>query len=152
MSDPPEAVIFIGIQATGKSTFYKRRFVDSHIRLNLDMLNTRHRETVLFGACLDVRQSFVIDNTNPTPDDRARYIPRSKEARFRVCGYYFSSEPEAALARNAARAKAEQIPKAGVLGTLGKLERPSYDEGFDDLYYVTIEDGEFRVEAWRDND
>ena len=29
-----ELVIFMGVQATGKSTFYKQRFMDTHIRLN----------------------------------------------------------------------------------------------------------------------
>jgi predicted kinase len=33
-----EAVIFVGIQGSGKSTFYNERFVDTHIRINLDML------------------------------------------------------------------------------------------------------------------
>ena len=39
-----EAIIFIGIQATGKSAFYQQRFADTHIRLNLDMLKTRRRK------------------------------------------------------------------------------------------------------------
>jgi len=38
-----EAIIFIGIQATGKSTFYKDNFFKTHIRINLDMLKTRKR-------------------------------------------------------------------------------------------------------------
>ena len=39
-----EAVILIGIQGAGKSTFYKDRFFNTHVRINLDMLKTRHRE------------------------------------------------------------------------------------------------------------
>jgi predicted kinase len=45
-----EAVIFVGIQGTGKSTFYKERFFDTHVRINLDMLKTRHREKLLVQA------------------------------------------------------------------------------------------------------
>ncbi len=30
-----EAVIFIGLQAAGKSSFYRDRFFSSHIRINL---------------------------------------------------------------------------------------------------------------------
>jgi predicted kinase len=33
-----EAVIFIGLQAAGKSTFYLRRFFRTHVRINMDML------------------------------------------------------------------------------------------------------------------
>ncbi len=61
-----EAIIFIGLQASGKSSFYKEKFIDTHIRINLDMLKTRYREKVLFDACLKAKQPLVIDNTNPT--------------------------------------------------------------------------------------
>ena len=59
-----EAVILIGIQATGKSTFYKEYFYDTHVRINLDMLKTRRREDILLQACIQAKQSFVVDNTN----------------------------------------------------------------------------------------
>src|SRR6476660_6211221 len=42
-----EMVLFIGIPATGKSSFYRERFFRSHVRVNLDMLRTRHREQLL---------------------------------------------------------------------------------------------------------
>ena len=84
-----EAVIFIGIQGSGKSTFYKERFVDTHIRINLDMLKTRHREQYLVNACIVAKQAFVVDNTNPTRADRSRYIEPAKAAGFKVIGYYF---------------------------------------------------------------
>lgn len=69
-----EAVIFIGLQAAGKSSFYREKFIDTHIRINLDMLKTRHRETILLNACLEAKQPLVIDNTNPTIEERKRYI------------------------------------------------------------------------------
>lgn len=56
-----EAVIFIGLQATGKSSFYLKEFHQTHIRLNLDMLKTRHRERLLMAACLEAKQSFVME-------------------------------------------------------------------------------------------
>ncbi len=36
-----EVVILVGMQGSGKSTFFKQRFVDTHSRINLDMLQTR---------------------------------------------------------------------------------------------------------------
>lgn len=62
-----EAILLCGIQATGKSTFCRERLFSSHVRLNLDMLKTRHREDVLLRACIEAKQPFVIDNTNPKP-------------------------------------------------------------------------------------
>ena len=45
-----EMVLFIGIQATGKSSFYLERFFRTHVRINGDMLKTRHREELLIQS------------------------------------------------------------------------------------------------------
>jgi predicted kinase len=146
-----EAVIFIGIQAAGKSTFYRERFFNTHIRINLDMLRTRHRETQLVQACIAAKQSFVIDNTNPTALERARYIGPAQKAGFEIVGYYFQSKIEACKSRNQARAPGQMVPISGLLSTYGKLEMPTHDEGFERLYYVSIdENGGFSVEEWND--
>lgn len=146
-----EAVIFIGIQGTGKSSFYHERFSRTHVRINLDMLKTKHRLGVLFNACLEVRQPFVLDNTNITREVRAPLIAQSKNAGFRVVGYYFRSDIASALARNNERLDAARIPDRGVLGTYKKLEIPQRAEGFDALYYVQIDPaGSFQVQEWAD--
>ena len=145
-----QAVILIGIQATGKSTFYREKFFDTHIRINLDMLKTRHREALLLRACLEAKQSFVVDNTNPTRAERARYIMAAQEAGFSVVGYFFESRLQAALVRNRTRTGTAQIPEKGIGGTARRLELPSLAEGFDELFFVRIENGGFVVEPWRE--
>jgi predicted kinase len=90
----------------------------------------------------------VIDNTNPQCADRAKYVVQSAEAGFRVIGYYFQSRVEDCLRRNSARV--EQVPEVAVLSTAKKLELPSTDEGFDELWYVRIDGGRFVVEEWND--
>lgn len=146
-----ELLLFIGGQASGKSTFYQQRFRDTHVRINLDMLRTRHRETILLEAGLRMKQPLVVDNTNPTVADRARYIAAAKAAGFRVAGYYFALRLETALQRNAQREGRQRIPDKGVLTTYRRLQRPTWVEGFDALHYVRAVDGErFIVEAWRD--
>ena len=146
-----EAVIFIGIQGTGKSSFYHERFFHTHVRINSDMLKTQNRLRVLLNACLDARQSFVLDNTNVTREARAPFIAQSRAAGFRVVGYYFRSDITSALARNSERVNAARIPDRGVLGTYKKLEIPQRSEGFDALYYVQIDpSGKFQVEEWAD--
>jgi len=77
-----EAVILIGIQASGKSSFYKERFFDTHVRINLDMLKTKHRQRVLLDACLAGKQPFVVDNTNVHGRDALRLYRRGKGSRF----------------------------------------------------------------------
>ena len=133
-----ECVIFTGIPATGKSTFYRDRFFRTHVRINLDMLKTRRRESILLAACLEMKQRFVVDNTNSTPSDRATYIEPAKKAGFRVVGYYFPSTVEAALRRNAARPGAERIRDAGIHAIDQRMEPPVFAEGYDELHAVRI--------------
>ncbi|MGE0790896.1 MAG: AAA family ATPase [Sandaracinaceae bacterium] len=145
-----EAVVFTGIQATGKSSFYLQRFFRTHVRISLDLLRTRHRERTLLEACLRAGQPFVVDNTNPTAADRARYVGVARATAFRVVGFYFRSAIGEALARNATRSGAERIPDRGVLGTYARLVRPTRDEGFDALFYVQIGGDGFVVEEMCD--
>ena len=144
------AVIFIGIQASGKTTFYKERFSKTHIRLSLDMLKTRNREMLFFQTCMAAKQSFVVDNTNASIGERARYIKPARTAGFRVIGYYFQSLLQDSLVRNRLRQGKERIPDKGVMGAAGRLELPSLAEGFDELWYVRMDgEGSFVIEQWR---
>ena len=146
-----EAIIFIGIQGAGKSSFYKARFFNSHVRINLDMLKTRYRETLLLRACIEGKQPFVVDNTNVLASERAIYIEAAKRAGFLVKGFYFRSSVNDALAINKSRPEPERLPDKGVLGTYKKLQIPGHSEGFDQLFYVTKGgDGEFMVKEWSD--
>jgi predicted kinase len=146
-----EAVILIGVQASGKTTFYRERFFNTHVRISLDLLKTRHREMRFMQVCLETQQPFVIDNTNPTREERRRYNEAAKAARFRVVGYYLQSSVEGCKARNEGRCENQQIPLVGLLGTYKRLELPSLSEGFDELYYVRIgDDGGFVIERWSD--
>jgi len=148
-----EAVIFVGIQGTGKSTFYKERFFDTHIRINLDMLRTLHREKLILEACLEAKQKFVVDKINVTREQRARYIERAKNYGFRVIGYYFNSSLKNALERNSRREGNARIPDKGLLAALKRLQVPQYDEGFDELFYVWInEESMFVVEGWKSDE
>lgn len=143
-----EAILFCGIQATGKSTFFKERFFKSHVRISLDLLKTRHREERFLEVCLQTQQSFVVDNTNPSKADRSRYIQTARTHKYKVIGYYFRSRIQEALVRNQTRSGKERIPEAGLKGTFNRLELPGPDEGFDELYFVEIVDNSFIVKPW----
>jgi predicted kinase len=133
-----EAVLFIGIQGAGKSTFYRERFFDTHVRINLDMLKTRYREKVLLSACLLAKQPFVVDNTNVLAKERARFIEPARENDFRVHAYFFEPDVRASIARNARRTGKGVIPVQGLLGAYKRLEPPRREEGFDRIYRVRL--------------
>ena len=145
-----EAVIFVGLQGSGKSSFFKERLFHSHVRISLDLLKTRNREWQLFQVCLQTQQRLVIDNTNPTREERAKYISAALEANYRIVGFYFQSKAEDCLKRNSERSGIERVPDVAIFSTAKKLEVPTRDEGFDQLFYVRLGEGRIIVEEWQD--
>jgi predicted kinase len=143
-----EEIIFIGIQASGKSTFYKEKFFNSHLRISNDLLKTKNREKLLLEYCNETQLSFVIDNTNITRRIRKKYILISQDMKIPVIGYYFRTNLERSLQWNSRRTGKECIPNVGILGTHKQLEIPSIDEGFTRLFYVDIIDGNFIIKDW----
>ena len=140
-------ILFVGIQGSGKSSFYKERFYSTHVRVNRDMLKTKNREQRLAQTCFDLQQRFVLDNTSVTRAERAPYIAAARAAGFKIVGYFFQATTREAIARNAKRAGAAKIPVVGILGTYNRLEEPSLEEGFDELFVVRMnEKGEFSAE------
>lgn len=145
-----QAIIFIGIQATGKSTFYKTHFFNSHVRVSMDLLNTRNKEKQFLDTCFRTHTKFVVDNTNPTAEERKKYIDLAKENKYEIVGYYFSSSIEDSIKRNKERTGKEKIPDIGIRGCYNKLEIPQKEEGFDKLYFVKVTDKGFNIEDWKD--
>ena len=140
-----EAVIFCGIQGSGKTTFYKERFFRTHLRISLDLLHTRNKEAWFLQTCFATYQRFVVDNTNSTIAERHRYIEAAKAAQFKLVCYFFETEVGEAIVRNSQRTGKELIPIAGIKGTFKKLQVPTYSEDFDQLYTVKIQDQRFVV-------
>lgn len=146
-----QLVLFCGIQATGKSTFYQQRFFHSHVRISMDLLRTRHRERRLLELCLETQMRCVVDNTNPTRAERAAYVQAARSAGFEVTGYFFQSVAAEALVRNQQRPPERQVPDKGIRATRNRLELPSHAEGFDNLYFVrALGNQQFDVTDWQD--
>jgi predicted kinase len=145
-----DLVLFIGIPASGKSTYYKQHFFHTHVRVNLDMLRTRHRERLLLDFSFKTRQPVVVDNTNVTLADRQPYIGLGKQHEFRVRGFYFQSYVKESIARNALRTGKERIPEIGIASKYSQLQLPALAEGFDELFYVRMQDNAFIVRPWQE--
>jgi len=142
-----EAIVLCGLQGAGKTTLFRERWLETHVRISMDLLRTRAREAALLELCLSTRQPFVVDNTNPTVADRARYVEPARAAGFRVAGYFVDASAPEALGRNAGREGRERIPDRGVIGTANRFIRPAPEEGFDELWHATPSPGGgFRIE------
>jgi predicted ester cyclase/predicted kinase len=144
---PPEAVVLIGLQAAGKTTFYRDRYLATHVRISRDLLRTPAREGRFLRTCLSTRAPFVVDNTNATRTERARFILPARAAGFRMVGRWFGDDVAACLARNEAREGLARIPRAGVLATAQRFEAPTVEEGFDELRRVHLREGDFEIEG-----
>jgi predicted kinase len=142
-----DAVIFVGIQGAGKSTFFKHEFFATHVRLNGDMLKTKHRERILLKACFEAKQKFVVDKMNLTFEQRAAYISEAKTRGFRVVGYYFQTDLKKAFERNNRREGKAKVPEKAMTSAFARLQIPVFEEGFDDLFSVRINEySEFVIE------
>ena len=142
--------ILIGIQGSGKSTFYHNFLAEEFIRVNLDTLKTRHQEELLIKACIEKGESFAIDNTNPTKADRQRYIPIAIANGYKVIGYFMESKLQECIECNNLREGKAKIPATAIAATSNKLQMPSYDEGFDELYFVKNDGKKMKISKWRD--
>jgi predicted kinase len=150
-----ELVIFIGLQASGKSTFFHKNFATTHDLVSKDLMpnnkNRARRQAQLVEKSLASRHSLVVDNTNPTVEERAVLIQLGKRHDAQLIGYYFQSHVSRCLERNQQRTGKEKVPDVGIYATSRKLERPALTEGFDKLFYVKISDhNEFEVCPWTD--
>ena len=145
MPHPMEAVILCGLQASGKTTLYRDRFLETHARISMDLLRTRAREAAFLRVCFETRMPFVVDNTNPAVADRARYVAPAREAGYRVIGFLVEVDHAVAAGRNLARART--VPAAGLRDVARRLVRPTPEEGFDELWHATAAPGGgFRIE------
>lgn len=127
-------IVLIGPQGAGKSSFCTQRLLNSHVRISLDLLRTRHREAQFVALCLRSRQSLVIDNTNPLRADRQRYLEPALKAGYRCLAYHFVTPLPQALLNNAARIGKSRVPDKAIFATSRKLEPPSFDEGFTAIF------------------
>lgn len=132
-----ECVIFVGLQGSGKTTYYRDHFAATHAHISRDVQGTPEREAALLGECLESARSFVVDNTNATRAVRAVYIRKAKAAGFRVRAFFFDTPVRTAIGRNNHRKDKKPIPVPAILRAAKHLEPPTREEGLDEIQIVT---------------
>ncbi len=134
-----QAIIFTGLQASGKTSYFMREYFDTHVRLNLDMLGaSRSKEAKLLDACIVSKIPCVVDNTNLTQEHRGAYLQKFTDAGYEILSIYFDSSLGDCIARNESRKDKPPIPRVALLTGSKKLEVPIYEEGFDQITIVTL--------------
>jgi predicted kinase len=141
--------VLVGLQASGKTTF-ARTALSAAVRVSKDDFprarRRQARQLRLMDEALAASRDVVVDNTNPSPAEWAPLLEAARARGARAIAYWFPPEVAAARARNAARPDATRVPDVGFYATLGKLRRPSREDGFDEVVTVELDGrGGFRV-------
>ena len=135
-----ELIVFAGIQAAGKSTYYREHFASTHELVSKDLMKSVRdrdaRQQQMIGQALDAGKSVVVDNTNPTPLVRAPLIAAGRRHGARVIGYFFQVPVKLAVQRNRAREGKARVPDVAIYTTSRKFVPPTLEEGFDEIRIV----------------
>jgi predicted kinase len=149
-------ILFIGLQASGKSSYYRAGFAATHAHISMDNFrnnrNPRQRQLVLLEEALRAGQPVVIDNTNPTPEDRSGLIAMARTLGVCVVGYCFESRLADCVQRNRQRQGKARVPDVALYTTIKRLQRPTFSEGFDQLFSVRMDGkGGWEVSSWQES-
>jgi predicted kinase len=131
-----EAVILVGLQGAGKTTYYRKTLADTHVLVSGDIQGTPRRQDEVLHECIRDGQSFAIDNTNITREVRAPYIRMAKAAGYRILCCYLDTPMRVALGRNHHRDDKKAIPAPAILRAAKQLQPPGVDEGFDEISII----------------
>jgi predicted kinase len=131
----PELVVMVGLQGSGKSTWVARHLAGTHTVVSKDHWpNARRREARqrrVVAELLAAGASVVVDNTDPSPGDRAPLIAAARQAGVPVRAVWLDTPTDVCMQRNDAREGRNRVPMVGLLATRARLVPPTIEEGFD---------------------
>lgn len=143
----PELVIFTGLQASGKTSFYRERFAATHAHVSKDLWpngrKKEDRQRQLITEHLRAGRSVVVDNTNPAIADRQPLIAIGHDHGARVVSYAFVTDIGDAITRNAGRQGRACVPVVAICAVAKRLVLPSASEGFDQRFEVRLVNDRF---------
>ncbi|WP_308307447.1 AAA family ATPase [Streptomyces sp. ISL-10] len=148
---PLDVAVLVGLQAAGKSTFYRRCLADAYALVSKDLFprsarNKQQRQMRLVAQALSAGTPVAVDNANPSPDEWQPLIALAHARGATATAYWFPPDVEGSLLRNAVREGGERVPDVGVRATLRRLRRPALTDGFDAVHEVRFDGaGGFRV-------
>lgn len=144
-------MILIGLPASGKTTFYRERFAETHSHVSKDLLRNNRRsdrrQEELIAESLAEGRSVVVDNTNATVEVRAPLMALARTHGATVVGYYFATEAADALRRNRTRQGRDRVPDVAIFAIRKRLQPPTLGEGFDHLFSVALDEGKRSFEV-----
>jgi predicted kinase len=151
MATGVDLAVLVGLQASGKSTFYERCLSDRYALVSKDLFprgarNRQQRQMRLVAEHLAAGRPVAVDNTNPSPEEWGPLVEVAHAHGATATAYWFPPDVTGSLRRNAAREGRERVPDVGVLATLKRLREPTAADGFDAVREVRFDGrGAFEV-------
>ena len=141
MQGVPVAIVLVGLQASGKTTFCRDVLGERHVRVSKDHFpnagNRQQRQLRLVREALAAGRDVVTGSTNPSPAEWEPLIETARNSGAGVVAYWFPPGLAGSLARNAvARARRARVPEIGVMSTVSRLRQPGTADGFDGVLTV----------------
>ncbi|MEU8034455.1 AAA family ATPase, partial [Streptomyces sp. NPDC049099] len=106
MATGADVAVLVGLQASGKSTFYAQCLSDRYALVSKDLFprgarNKQQRQLRLLAEHLAAERAVAVDNTNPSPQEWAPLVEAAHTHGATVTAYWFPPDVAGSLRRNA---------------------------------------------------
>lgn len=140
-------MVLVGQQGAGKTTFYRERYAATHRLLSKDLMGGTDKDLRILKEIektAKAGQSVVIDNTNPTPAHRMRWVAAAEDLGMVPIAVWFDIPTAVCKYRVATRnpgvSKSRRVDPIGFEVVRKNLSKPELDEGFVQIVTITTAD------------
>lgn len=142
-SNKTEVVVAVGFPASGKSTFFHMHIIPKgYVYVNRDTLGSWQSCVAACERALKEGRSVAVDNTNPDPESRKRYLDVAKAAGVSCRCFHFSASLDQAKHNNRFREMAPSETKHVKVNDMvfhsykKHFVAPSLSEGFSEIIRI----------------
>lgn len=142
-SSETEVIVAVGFPASGKSTFFHTHVIPKgYIYVNRDTLGSWQNCVSACERALKEGRSVAVDNTNPDPESRKRYVDVAKAAGVPCRCFQFSATLEEAKHNNRFREMAPSDTKHTKVNDMvfhsykKHFKAPALSEGFSEILQI----------------
>jgi bifunctional polynucleotide phosphatase/kinase len=133
-------IINVGFPGSGKSFYTKHHIKGNYNYINRDNLKTKEKCIEVCKKAIEDNMSIVIDNTNPSEENRKDYIDIGKQNKYKIICLNFITSRELSMHNNIYRSLSTQersiVPKIGYNMYKSKYKKPDKKEGLDEIIEI----------------